>query len=461
MAATVEEKETDKRADAPTGSVKPEIVDTDAIRAESAKAERERCKQIRQFAGKFSQRVDAAVVDKLIEDGSSFEHARGVILEQVSAKIDTETSRSDASVTTDEKDKFIDAGVNAIMARAGQAKMDGSNEFRGMRLTEMAKLCLDRAGMEYRGLSELEMVKRAFNMERAITQSTSDFPILLENAMHKTLEQAYARAADTWRRFCGVGSVTDFRAHNRYRLGSFGNLDALNENSEYKNKSIPDGEKESITANTKGNVINISRKTIINDDLSAFIGLSSMLARSAARTIEADVYALLASNPTMSDGIDLFHASHGNLAGSGAVVSTASVEAGRVAMASQTDVSGNDYLDLRPAAWLGGMSAGGTAREVFGAEYNDEATKNQRKPNIVRGLVSDIIDSPRITGTEWYLFADPMDAPVVEVAFLNGEESPFLDSMESFNVDGMQWKVRLDYGVAAVDFRGAYKNAGA
>jgi hypothetical protein len=59
------------------------------------------------------------------------------------------------------------------------------------------------------------------------------------------------------------------------------------------------------------------------------------------------------------------------------------------------------------------------------------------------------------------MFAEANEAPVIEVAFLNGEQSPFLDSMEGFGVDGMQWKVRLDYGTAAIDYRGAYKNGGA
>lgn len=454
MTDSVENKQTETRAaETPTEVVKTTAVDTDEIRAQATKDERIRVAEIRKFGG--LSRMDDKAIDGLIERGVSAADAKDEILKHWSDKVDKETTRSDTSVTTDVSDKFVEAGVNAILGRAGVEKMDGANELRGMRLTEIAKLCLERSGFSAKGMDERSMVKRAFS------QSSSDFPVLLENAMHKTLQGAYAAAPDTWSRFCATGSVTDFRAHNRYRLGSFGNLDSMDENGEFENKSIPDGEKASIQADTKGNVINISRKTIINDDLSAFIGLANMLGRSARRTIEADVYALLASNPVMLDGIALFHADHGNLAGAGSVISVASIEAARVAMAKQTDISGNDFLDLRPATWLGGMGNGGIAREVLGAEYNDDSQKNQRKPNIVRGLAGDIVDSPRIAGTDWYLFADAADAPVLEVAFLNGEQAPFLDSMEGFNVDGLQWKVRIDYGIAAVDFRGAYKNAGA
>ena len=119
-------------------------------------------------------------------------------------------------------------------------------------------------------------------------------------------------------------------------------------------------------AGTKGNIINLSRQAIINDDLGAFVGLAATLGRAAGRTVEADVYALLALNsglgPVMSDGKTLFHADHGNIT-TAAALTMAAVDADRVAMAQQKDVSGNDYLDLRPAVLLVPIGLGGTARQ--------------------------------------------------------------------------------------------------
>ena len=66
-----------------------------------------------------------------------------------------------------------------------------------------------------------------------------------------------------------------------------------------------------------------------------------------------------------------------------------------------------------------------------------------------------------MTGTRRYLFADPSEAPVLEVAFLDGNQNPYLELQNGFDVDGARYKVRLDYGVAAVDYRGAVTNAGA
>lgn len=364
----------------------------------------------------------------------------------------------------DEVDKQRAAAVSALLVRSGveqdasvKASMT-SNPFRGHKLLDMARASLSRTGVKSDGMSQMEIVAAAF------TQGTSDFPILLENTMHKALQSAYARAALTWNRFCATGSVGDFRAHNRYRVGSFGTLDTVNELGEFTNKSIPDGEKASIQAATKGNIINLSRQAIINDDLGAFVGLSGMLGRAAARTIEVDVYALLALNaglgPVMGDGKTLFHADHKNIT-TAAALSMLAIDADRVAMASQLDVSGNDFLDLRPSVLLVPIGMGGIARGINSAQYDPDTANKMQKPNIVNGLFRDIVDTPRMSGTRRYAFADATEAPALEVAFLDGASDPYLEVQDGFDVDGARYKVRLDYGIAAVDYRGAVTNAGA
>ena len=50
--------------------------------------------------------------------------------------------------------------------------------------------------------------------------------------------------------------------------------------------------------------------------------------------------------------------------------------------------------------------------------------------------------------------------PTFEVAFLDGQETPFLETRDGFRTDGVEWKIRQDFGVAAVDFRTAVTNAG-
>lgn len=392
--------------------------------------------------------------------GHSVDKVRTLILDEIATRDEAAGGHINRiELTQDEHDLQRSAFAHALLGRAQVIDpstqrvfaVTGDNPLRGLTLLDLARRSLERAGVRTDGMQKLELVGRAF------TQGGSDFPVLLENAMHKALQSAYALAPDTWSRWCATGTVTDFRAHNRYRLGSIGNLDAVNELGEFVNKTIPDGEKASITAGTKGNIINLSRQAIINDDLGAFIGLATTFGRAAKRTIEADAYAYLASNPVLSDGKPLFHADHGNLGTAGAP-SVTTIDEARVLLAKQKDVSGNDFLDLRAAVWLGPLSYGSAARVTNNAEYDPDTANKLQRPNAVRGLFRDIVDTPRITDSKWYLFADPADAPVVEVAFLDGVTEPFLDQEEGFTVDGVRWKARLDYGIAAIDYRGAVRN---
>ncbi|MCZ4340581.1 Clp protease ClpP [Sphingomonadaceae bacterium G21617-S1] len=467
--------------DTTAGNLAPDTITTEAAQALANKAvtaERTRTTGIRALVEKH--KLPSALADTLIADGKSLEEARAAILDKLAEGGDAVGvgHSGPAVVTQDARDKFKIGAVNSIIARAGLApmlqkaasitgkKIDlDPGEFRGIRNVELARMALDMAGIRCASYDRKEIVGMALTA-RAIggQQTTSDFAVLMENTMHKVLQAAYAITPDTWSRFCGIGSVSDFRAHKRYLRGTFSRLDTLSEDGEFKNKTIPDAAKESITATTKGNIIALSRQAIINDDLDAFSALAVELGRAAKLSIEADVYDLLALNsnlgPLMNDGNTLFHASHLNIA-TAAAPSMAAFDALRVLMGSQKDVSGNEYLNITPSIWLGPLSLGGTAKSINGSEYDPDAANKLQKPNIVKGQFSDIVDTPRLSGTRWYGFADPMIAPAIEVAFLDGVTEPFLDSEEGWKIDGTEWKVRHDYGVAGVNSRSAATNAGA
>lgn len=406
--------------------------------------------------------VAALQTEVLTDPGLTVDTIRAKLLDTVGAQSKPAAHTPIITTVSDEADKIRAAATTAILHRSGvvSAKREElqGNPFAGAKMLDIAKASLARGGIRTDGMAQDDIVSASF------TQSVSDFPIILENTMHKALQAGYATAPLTWNQFCATGSVSDFRDHKRYRLGSFGNLDAVNELGEFTNKSIPDGERSSISAGTKGNIINLSTQAIVNDDLGAFVVLASMLGKAAARSVEADVYALLALNaglgPTMGDGNTLFHATHGNI-GTGAAISVASIDADRVLMAQQKDVSANDFLDLRPAVLLLPIGLGGTARVINGAQYDPDTANKLQRPNMVAGLYSTIVDSPRLSGTRRYSFASPSEAPVLEVVFLDGNSTPTIRMIEGFDVDGVRYRIKLNYGVGAIDYRGAVTNAGA
>lgn len=380
-------------------------------------------------------------------------------------------------VTADERDKFLQGASNSIIQRAGltdlftrAAKIRGETidldpgEFRGVRNAELARLTLEKAGVRIDSYDRDHIVGLAMTHRAGGMNTTSDFGTLLENTLHKTLQAAYTVTPDTWRRFCGVGSVVDFRAHPRYLRGTFGTLDSRTEAGEFKNKNIPDGAKESISASVKGNIIAITRDALVNDDLGAFNFLAVDLGRAAKLSVESDVYALLAQNsnlgPTMNDGNSLFHASHNNI-GTGSAPTVNAFEEIAVLMAKQKDVSGNEYLDIRPSVLLVPIGLRGDSIVINDAQYDPDTASKLQKPNKVRGLFDDVVATPRLSGTRYYAFADPGFAPALEVVFLNGVQEPYLEQREGWRVDGTEIKVRYDYGVGGVNYRSAVTNAGA
>ena len=367
-------------------------------------------------------------------------------------------------VMRDETDTRRQRIADGILARAGiltgaeamAARQD--NPAAHQPLHVLAEQALIAAGVNTRSMDRDQISRMV------LAQSTSDFTVILENVLNKMLLAAYRPAALTWTRFCATGTLADYRPHNRYHMGSFSDLKAVNEAGEYETGVLSDAAKEVITGSRKGRILQITPEVLVNDDLGAFSRPALALGQAAARAIEKDVYALLALNsgagPTMNDGIALFHASHANIP-TAAAISVDSIDAARQLMASQMDVGGNDYLDIVPSVWLGPLSLGGKAKEVNQAKYNDDSQKNQQKPNIVLGLFSDVVDTPRLTGTAWYMFADPAQEPVIEVAFLNGVQTPTIEQEINFRTDGVAWKVVHRYGVGAVGWRGAIRNAGA
>ncbi|MFN7053038.1 MAG: peptidase U35, partial [Gemmobacter sp.] len=119
-------------------------------------------------------------------------------------------------------------------------------------------------------------------------------------------------------------TASDFRALSVLKLGEFSGLQKVSEHGEIK--AMTTGEaKEGYALETFGGMFSLTRKALINDDLGAFGRWGEMMGIAAAETEAAQLLALLAANSgagvTMGDGKALFHADHGNLAGTGAALS--------------------------------------------------------------------------------------------------------------------------------------------
>lgn len=469
---------------APPPAADPKVEDAARAAAEAAtKAELERGTAIRALVQRHG--LEATLAEDLVAKRVTLEAARAAVLDQLASK--SEGIRTEqhvrVEVGTEEGEKWIRGAGAWMIQKAGlsdmlrQAKAKNPDhpayrnlefdpgEFRGASLVDLARHYLERHGVRVGLASKMEVVKRAFQHRAGLggLQGTSDFATLLEVTLHKVSLGAYQTTPDTWSRFCGTASLTDFRDHPRYRLGSLGVLDDLNEHGELVNKALPDGEKRTLSVGTKGNIVGLTRQVIINDDLGALLGVAMMLGRAGKLTIEKAVYTLLALNsgagPDQSDTHPFFYSGRNNI-GTASALAVAAIEADANVLAAQTDPSGNEILDLRPAILLVPKSLGGTARMINDAQYDVTSGVPANTPNRVRNLFREVVDTARLSGTRRYLFADPAVAAAVVVSFLDGQQEPMLRSEEGWRTDGVEWRVILDFGVDDFDYRGAVTNAG-
>ncbi|MGL6148527.1 MAG: ClpP-like prohead protease/major capsid protein fusion protein, partial [Plesiomonas sp.] len=73
-----------------------------------------------------------------------------------------------------------------------------------------------------------------------------------------------------------------------------------------------------------------------------------------------------------------------------------------------------------------------------------------------------VIAEPRLDDNDaaaWYLAA-PQGRDTIEVAYLNGVDTPYIEQQQGFSIDGVATKVRIDAGVKVLDHRGLVKSSG-
>lgn len=454
----------------PAASLPATVTDIQAAaKREALAAEQQRRSDIRNLlVGPFARRTDLmAVLNACLDDvNCTPDMASQRLLKKAGEGAESIGGASAVALGVDARDKFIQAGQNALLARCGIEQTDGANPLRGFRLHELARSCLQAAGGKTDGMLPEEFVPWALGRTRrayaslSVGQTTSDFPVLLEGAIHRIVLSGFKLQPVTWDKFCKVGDVTDFREWNRLVPGMISSLDPVNESGEYLNKALPDAETNSVKAKRHGNIVTVTPEVIINDDIGLIRDTADSYGRSGARTIERSVYALLDTNPVLKDGIPLFHANHGNLASAGAAPSMTTLDDARLTMGMQT-VPGevDDYLDLVPAIALVNTGKLGAFRQILTAQW-DPAHPGAELPNIVRDMVGTVVGTPRIPIAVWYLFADPNIAPVIEVVYLNGQREPRVVEEEDFRTGGISWRIELPFGVGAIDYRGGFKNNG-
>lgn len=419
-------------------------------------------REIRALAGTFDLPSDWS--DDLIDRGATVEDARSSALDALRTRQTRAAPMARASVgaSADDPAAFVTRaaeGLYTARVNPRHAISEPARQYANMTSLDLARDCLTRAGVQTTSMDAASTITRALH-------TTSDFPAIFADTANRVLREAYQAAPATLKAIARQASARDFRAKTSVQLGEAPTLEKVGEHGEYKSGTLAEA-KEAYSIDTFGRIVSLSRKAIINDDLSAFTDLSGQLGRAAADFEAQQLVNLLIANsgsgPTMDDGKTLFHVDHSNLAETPGPLDDSSMDAtlnrlgkARVAMRRQTGLSGRP-ISVSPMFLIVPPELEYVAEKLL-AEISPTSSSNA---NPFSGRFELLVE-PRLTDTNaWFVAADPAQVPGLEYAYLQGAEGPQIEQRAGFEVDGLEVKVRLDFGAAFLDWRGVYRNAGA
>lgn len=308
------------------------------------------------------------------------------------------------------------------------------------------------------GLIRLEESSPIARISEADT-TTATFSYLLGTSMNKRLLKDYQAWPAEWQKICTISPIRDFKQQTRVRLGAFGSLPIVAEDTPYSSVSLTDTAATYVPSK-RGNLVTVSREVIINDDLYAIRQIPTKLAVAAAYTLAEFVYGFLSGNPTIYDSNPLFTsgAPHSNLGSS--ALSTTAMQSGVTAMREQTNLAGK-RIGLRPRYLVVPPELEWQAMVVTKSAGVPGSNNNDINP--MMGYVTPIISPQLNSPTQWFFVADPAVVDTIEIGFVGGQMNPVLLVQDValygavFTQDIVSFKVRHEYGGAVVDFRGFYR----
>lgn len=429
--------------------VKSAPVETGLTQADLQKAMEQERKRTSEITAMFRD-FDVEGADEAIVLGKSVEEAREMVMDQLRAR------NKGVSVTMGEaeSDKFRAAAQDAVLMAAGIPVADaapGAQELRGHSMVELAREALQREGLKANFGDNMELARAAIN-------STSTFPAIMSNLANKSVMVGFNEAETTYQIWTGKGSNRDFKEAARYALSEAGNLELVPEGGQFKQDSLGEASARTKVA-TYGKLFSLTRQAIINDDLGLFSKIATKYGSAAKRLVNKMVYAQLTGNVKMQDNVALFDSKHGNVAGTGEALSLKAIAKAITAMRRQKGITGEAILNITPKYLVVPPELEMTAYQIVNSTAAVDGV-NSGVINPYKGRLIVVSDAELTDPDAWYLVADATQHDTIDVTYLNGVETPRLETRQGFEVDGIEYKVAFDVGVDAIDFRGLYKNAG-
>jgi len=351
------------------------------------------------------------------------------------------------------------AGVEqAIMHRlAPRNKLDDNGkQYRGMSLLEIGRDYLEAHGVNTRGMDKLSLAGQILTHRSVGAHGTSDFSSLFANVASKRMRNAYDENPGTYALWARrAPNAPDFKQMKVVQLSGAPDLLQVNEHGEFKYGTMADAGTDYAVV-TYGRIVALTRQAIINDDLGAFDRLATAFGFSARALENRLVYAQLTGAA--------YSVENNNLqTGAGSGLTADNLAKARTMMRKQTGLGG-EKLNLAPAYLIVPAALEQTSYQLTSSNYVPATTSaiNEFRAGgrtAVEPIVEPVLDDA--SATAWYAVANSAAVDTVEYCYLDGAEGPVVESKPGWEVDGVEYKCRLDFAAKAIDHRGLHKAAGA
>lgn len=351
----------------------------------------------------------------------------------------------------------LEAMAEAFAQRARGAEVKGpAQRYAQTTVPEAALEVLRLRGQ--RGLPDVRTYGGRQRVVEMALHTTSDFPQILGNTVNRLLLPAYESQQPTFRLIAARRPFIDFRAVSVVRAGDFPAPLQVNEHGEFKYGTMGESAETAVLL-SYGRIFGITRQALVNDDLGAFSDLATKAAIRTADFLNARFFELLilagaGLGPAMSDALTVYHATHANVTGAGALDNTR-LGSARNLMMNQQSIDGiklnvgGRFVLVSPASL--------TLAETFLAQIAPAQASNV---NPFAGVLTALGDA-NLTGTRFYVLGDPARGSNYFYGGLAGQEGPRIDSRPGWEIDGVEIRLAIDQGFGVHDYRYGVSGAGA
>lgn len=422
--------------------VAPVVAPVAMSAADAVAAERSRVLEIREAATPFMAHVGQVELDRMIDTGVTVDDAKNIIMKAAAAG---QPSTSRVQIIRDERDTQRVGMTEAMVAQmlARDPADDRANDYMDLSIVEMAA--------ELTGDARPRTTGAKANVLMNAAHSTSDFSNILGAAFNTVIESAYDIAEPTFGEFSREMKFNDFRAHDIVRPDNFPKLQKIGENGEIKFGTFGDS-KEAMVLVSYATGISVSRQLMVNDSFGAIAEVLLNAAGIVPEFEEETFFAMLLANPKLSDNVDLFHATHGNLGATGAISKT-TVAAGRLAMRTHKLKDGRPLKSNAPAILLCGPAKQTEAEEFLAPVLAAEQAHVNTLAKSLRLVVSD-----EIVDDKWFLTVDKSKkTSSFRHGYLDGARAPRIRVNDPFGSQGTQLTIEHDFACGAVSQYGSYR----